>query len=222
MSEKFNPLTEAAVSKNQQVYEQIREAILNNEFPPGTVMVERKLCEMYGVSRSPIRNALHQLTFEGLLAYQPGSGTVVPDFTLEDILEIYDLLEVLQVYAARVCIRRLDAVGEATIKHIMSSMHQAMEAGDGVLTVQWDQRLHEFIVDQANNQRLKVFFDQLQNNQARLIARTLKDMSLYERTYEEHQEISANIIARNVEGASNALHSHYDTLRKYYIDLLIP
>ena len=52
-------------------------AILRDEFPAGTVMVERKLCDIYGVSRSPIRNALQQLTFEGFLSYQPGKGTVV-------------------------------------------------------------------------------------------------------------------------------------------------
>ena len=62
-------LSQTPDSKQQQVYKLIRDAIVKNEFPPGTVMVERKLCDIYNVSRSPIRNALQQLTFEGLLTY---------------------------------------------------------------------------------------------------------------------------------------------------------
>ena len=62
-----NALVQAPESKQQQVYKLIRDAILRGEFPSGTVMVERKLCDIYGVSRSPIRNALQQLTFEGFL-----------------------------------------------------------------------------------------------------------------------------------------------------------
>ena len=76
-----NALVQAPESKQQQVYKLIRDAILRDEFPAGTVMVERKLCDIYGVSRSPIRNALQQLTFEGFLSYQPGKGAVVADFS---------------------------------------------------------------------------------------------------------------------------------------------
>lgn len=217
----LNSIVQPSKNKYQQVYEQLREAILNNEFPPGTVMVERKLCELYHVSRSPVRNAIHQLTFEGLLSNQPGKGAVVPEFTLEDILDIYDLLEVLQVYAARMCIHRMDAIGQAEMERIMANMRKAIEQGDVRQSSQWDQRLHEFIVVRANNRRLQGFFEQLQNNQARLIAQTMNDMPLYERAYEEHQEICTCIIARDVEGAGEAIKCHYKNLRKYYIDLLI-
>ena len=56
-------------SKQIHVYNQIKEDILNGTFPPGTVMVERKLCDRYEVSRSPIRAALQMLVRDGLLSY---------------------------------------------------------------------------------------------------------------------------------------------------------
>lgn len=123
-----NALVQAPESKQQQVYKLIRDAILRDEFPAGTVMVERKLCDIYGVSRSPIRNALQQLTFEGFLSYQPGKGTVVADFSLEDILEVYDLIELCQLYAVRLWAERPDAFALETLGRIIQRNRQPSTA----------------------------------------------------------------------------------------------
>ena len=64
-------------------------------------MLERRLCEIYSMSRSPIRNALWQLTYEGLFKLHSRQGAAVAGFSIEDILEVYDLIETLQIYAAR-------------------------------------------------------------------------------------------------------------------------
>ena len=93
---KYDSLNQPVENKQQLAYQQIKQDILNNTYPAGTVMVERKLCEIYNVSRSPIRNALQQLTHEGLLSFVPGKGTVVASFSTDDILEVYDLIELLQ------------------------------------------------------------------------------------------------------------------------------
>lgn len=214
-------LSQTPDSKQQQVYKLIRDAIVKNEFPPGTVMVERKLCDIYNVSRSPIRNALQQLTFEGLLTYMPGKGTVVPEFTLEDILEVYDLLEVLQVYAVRQCVHQLDTVAEETMNLLLTSERAALEAGDLFVVSQWDQRFHDFIVDRSNNHRLKILFDQLNNQRVRFITPTLQDPEHYERSFQEHQDIFRSIREKNVDAAEAAVRQHYTTLKQYYIAVLI-
>ena len=61
-------------TKEVMVYEQIKKDILNNEFEPGTVLVERKLTEKYKVSRSPVRYALRQLVRDGLYQESRGKG----------------------------------------------------------------------------------------------------------------------------------------------------
>lgn len=73
-NQQIDALNQPAENKQQQAYQQIKQDILNNTYPEGTVMVERKLCDIYHVSRSPIRNALQQLTHEGLLSFVPGKG----------------------------------------------------------------------------------------------------------------------------------------------------
>lgn len=107
---KYDSLNQPVENKQQLAYQQIKQDILNNTYPAGTVMVERKLCEIYNVSRSPIRNALQQLTHEGLLSFVPGKGTVVASFSTDDILEVYDLIELLQDYAIKACINKQNAL----------------------------------------------------------------------------------------------------------------
>ena len=109
---KYDLLNQPAQSKQMLAYQQIKKDILNNTFPEGTVMVERKLCDIYQVSRSPIRNALQQLTHEGLLSFVPGKGVVVSSFSTEDILEVYDLIELLQLYAVSACITKASPAAE--------------------------------------------------------------------------------------------------------------
>ena len=216
-----NALVQAPESKQQQVYKPIRDAILRDEFPAGTVMVERKLCDIYGVSRSPIRNALQQLTFEGFLSYQPGKGTVVADFSLEDILEVYDLIELCQLYAVRLWAERPDAFALETLGRIIQRNRQAIDSGDPYETSVWDQRFHEFIVAKAGNHRLQGIYEQLHNQQLRFIARSLHDMTLSERSYQEHKAICEQLAAGDAAAAEQAVRRHYASLRQYYVHLLI-
>ena len=93
-------------------------------------MVERKLCEIYNVSRSPIRNALQQLTHEGLLSFVPGKGTVVASFSTDDILEVYDLIELLQDYAIKACINKQNALVVNALEMALNNMKTALEKDD--------------------------------------------------------------------------------------------
>ena len=184
-------------------------------------MVERKLCDIYGVSRSPIRNALQLLTFEGFLSYQPGKGTVVADFSLEDILEVYDLIELCQLYAVRLWAERPDAFALETLGRIIQRNRQAIDSGDPYETSVWDQRFHEFIVAKAGNHRLQGIYEQLHNQQLRFIARSLHDMTLSERSYQEHKAICEQLAAGDAAAAEQAVRRHYASLRQYYVHLLI-
>ena len=119
--DKFNAMSDSTMSKQNMVYEQIKSDILNNTYPEETVMVERKLSEIYNVSRSPIRKAIQQLTHDGLLTFVPGKGVVVAGFTIEDILEVYDLIEILQTYAVQSAINRMNEVDLAHIGVLLNN-----------------------------------------------------------------------------------------------------
>ena len=87
------------VSDNQSLYDRLRTAVLNGEFRPGTILVETAVAEAYGVSRTPVREALRALEKDGILQYN-GRHLMVRITTLEEVMEIYDCRIVLEGVAA--------------------------------------------------------------------------------------------------------------------------
>lgn len=85
----------------QHVFENLRHAILRGDIPPGNRLVESRLAETMGISRTPVREAMHKLEREGLLSKLPNSGFTVTGLTREDIEETFGIRSVLESYAAR-------------------------------------------------------------------------------------------------------------------------
>lgn len=207
--------------KQSQAYIQIKNDILNNTYPAGTLMVERKLCEIYNVSRSPIRNALQKLSHEGLLSFSPGKGVIVSEFNIEDILEVYDLIELLQVFAIKRCIGKGNPVALETLHDILEKMNSALSENNIAQAVEWDQRFHSFIINFAGNKRLINAYENLNNQSMRFQASTLGDKELAQRSYEDHLKIYASIENKDLKAAEDLLLLHYHNIKQYYLSKLI-
>lgn len=218
---KYESLNQPAENKQQLAYQQIKEDILNNTYPEGTVMVERKLCDIYHVSRSPIRNALQHLTHEGLLSFVPGKGTVVASFTTEDILEVYDLIELLQTYAVSACISKYNPLAVNALELALSNMKKSLDENDIFHCTRWDQKFHELLVSYSGNKRLENVYDQLDCQQMLFISTILDDAELAGQSYQEHSAILDAIKEKDVTTAQDCIRKHYYHIKQYYINKLL-
>ena len=90
------------------VAQKLREAIMSGTFKPGQRLVERELCEMTGVSRPSIREALRLLEADGMVNTVPHRGPVVSTISFEDARQLYAARAVLEGYAGRECARLRD------------------------------------------------------------------------------------------------------------------
>lgn len=90
------------------VAQKLREAIMSGRLKPGQRLVERELCEMMGVSRPSIREALRLLEADGLVNTVPHRGPVVSTISLEEAKQLYDARAVLEGFAGRECARLRD------------------------------------------------------------------------------------------------------------------
>jgi DNA-binding GntR family transcriptional regulator len=88
-------------SLGQHVFENLKHAILRGDIPPGNRLVENRLAETMGISRTPVREAMHKLEREGIIQKLPNSGFTVTGLTREDIEETFGIRSVLESYAAR-------------------------------------------------------------------------------------------------------------------------
>lgn len=218
---KSHTMNDSSESKQDIVYQQIKEDILNNTYPEGTLMVERKLSEIYNVSRSPIRKALQQLTHEGLLTFVPGSGVTVAGFTIEDILEVYDLIEIMQSYAVRTCINKFEKPEITTLGEFLVKMRHSLDEENLLACTRHDQHFHEYLISESGNKRLETIYSQLDVQSMRFIATILEDFALAERSYTEHMEIYHYIENKDADAAEKAMRNHYQNIRQYYVNKLI-
>jgi DNA-binding GntR family transcriptional regulator len=106
----------------KSAYESIRELILATDIPPGTQMVERKLAEVIGMSRVPVREALQRLVLEGLLEHHPGKGLVTRTYDEQDILDLYVFREPLDGAAARLFASRADPAEHEYLRTLFEGM----------------------------------------------------------------------------------------------------
>ncbi|SDB26436.1 GntR family transcriptional regulator [Eubacterium oxidoreducens] len=218
---KYKMINQSSDTKETYVYEKIKEGIIKNEFPPGTVMVERKLCELYNVSRSPIRNALRQLSTEGLLDVEQGIGIVVPIYTLEDILEVYDLLEVLQVYAISTSLKNYDDIAIGMLETIIENTKLQLTDGDLNQRMDWDVKFHEYIIHRVGNKRLDMIFELLLNQKRRFDITSLNDVDHATDATGQHEAILEAIKSGDVEESCKAIKEHLSYIKKYYINKLV-
>ena len=208
-------------SKQIHVYNQIKEDILNGTFPPGTVMVERKLCDRYEVSRSPIRAALQMLVRDGLLSYSQSQGMIVPEVTIEDIFEIYDLMELFQKYAVRRSIKRMNDLSLQALEATLYKIRESLDNENVLEAIKWDIKFHEFLVDFSESRRLKQFYEQISVQIGRFLSSTLEDTFLAERSYLEHRNIYNCLAEGDLKGAEEAISQHYANTKQYYVNRLL-
>lgn len=89
-------------------YQAILKAILSREFKPGDRLRSKEIAEILSISRTPVERALERLAGEGLVEFRPGDGPYVMEPTVGNVLELYDLRLILELYASSIAVRRPD------------------------------------------------------------------------------------------------------------------
>jgi DNA-binding GntR family transcriptional regulator len=92
---------------NEQVYEAIEGAIVRSELGPGALLGDRQLAEALGVSRTPVRDALHRLESSGLVERRGRAGWAVSGFALRDVHELFELRRILEPSRVRATLPKL-------------------------------------------------------------------------------------------------------------------
>src|SRR5215470_13527735 len=118
------------VPLRQSVYDALIDLIVGGELPPGQHLVETDLARQLGVSRQPVREALHRLEAEGWVDLRPNQGAFVHVPTDEEVDQLLDVRELLEVEAARLAARAATADDIARLRVICREGEAAVEAGD--------------------------------------------------------------------------------------------
>lgn len=138
-----------------QVFNRIQEDIINGRYEPGDSLVEMKLAEELGVSRTPIREAIRQLELEGLVTYIPNKGVYVTGISEQDIKDIYKIRSLVEGLAVKWAIERIEAHQLKELEEIVELMEYYTEKGDMEQVTKLDTQFHDVIYDACKSRVLK-------------------------------------------------------------------
>jgi DNA-binding GntR family transcriptional regulator len=193
-------------SLRDQAYAAIRASILDGRFEPGELLIEGRIAQQLGVSRGPVRDALHDLVEDGLVVDQPRSGTYVRELDGEDLVDIYNLRLAIESIAIRLCIRRGAETGP--LRALIDEMRSAARGNDSSGVVERELRFHEQLCSDSGNSELLRMFQRLEGPVHLALA---MDDALYENLddiAEEHLPIVEAIDARDEALAVAVMYDH--------------
>ena len=150
------------------VRETLREAILDGHLAPGTWLREEEIARELGVSRTPVREALQQLTAIELIEFKPHQGAVVARLTSDDILAIYVVREALEGVSARLAAVRATAEDCQALRDILTEMESRNACGDTESLAELDLMFHARMRQISTNRYLDRFLSQVEQSVRRI------------------------------------------------------
>jgi DNA-binding GntR family transcriptional regulator len=136
---------------HDEVVQRIRGLIVQGELAPGERVPERELCERFGISRTPFREALKVLASEGLVDLQHQRGAVVSTITTHDVDDMFQVMGVLEALAGELACARASDAEISAIDDFHREMLACYREHDLNGYFQYNQRIHEAIMQAAGN-----------------------------------------------------------------------
>lgn len=189
------------------VSRRISGAILHGELPPGTRLREESLAAVYEVSRTPIREALIQLSSIGLVELIPNRGATVLELTLEDVSEVYHLRAVLEGEAASLAAKAATPEMISFLEKACDRLAQLHRA-PGAEQLAADTEFHYRIAEASGSGRLTALIRQVSTipeAYRSMIAYSSEDMSEAER---QHRTITGELRGHRSAGAARLMRRH--------------
>lgn len=192
----------------QEVAERLRQRIFAHELVPGTWIDEQKLADHYGISRTPLREALKVLASEGLVELKPRRGCYVTELSPKDLDDIFPLMALLESRATHEAVQNASNADIAALNEIHAQLEASARERRIPDFFDANQEFHKKLQELADNRWL---LSMIQDLRKVLKLSRLHSLSLEGRlaqSLEEHRAIMAAIKARNVVVAEQLMHHH--------------
>lgn len=203
------------------VFKTLREAIITGDLQPGERLMEIKLANELGVSRTPVREAIRKLELEGLVIMTARKGAEVAPINEKDLKEVLEIRKSLESLACELACKTVQDSDIRKLKQINSEINNAVEAEDIELITKKDVEFHEAINVITDNKRLIQMLHQLKEHIFRYRFEYIKEMKNKKTIVEEHNRIIDSIAAKDEEKASREIKLHIEIQEKYILNTLI-
>jgi GntR family transcriptional regulator, trigonelline degradation regulator len=195
------------------VYEELKAAIVDLRLAPGDPLREATLAGQLGVSKTPIREALTRLEQEGLVETTSFKGAVVTGYSRQDLIEIYELRELLENAAARAAAESMAEADRARLSRISRESRKLKKDKDAAGLAALLSEFDDVVFDQVRNSRIRALVENLRAHLTRIGHLTAEIPGRIEASVDEHEKIVDAIAARDSELAERQMREHIRSVR---------
>ncbi|WP_052863403.1 GntR family transcriptional regulator [Streptomyces niger] len=190
-------------SRTQYVLEAVKHRILTGQLSPGQSLVETELAAQYGVSKTPVREALKTLAGTGLVVMSQYKGVTVRTVDATMAREVYDVRLLLEPEAVRRTVR-----SAASVEDARTALTRAAEAADPADRSLANRDFHRALYLPCGNPLLTRMLDEVRDQAALVSTVAWAAVPSWEREAAEHEEILRLATAGDADGAARAVHTH--------------
>ena len=191
----------------EEVAELLRQRIFKRELEPGSWIDELKIAEEYGISRTPLREALKVLAAEGLVTMKVRRGAYVTEVSDKDLADVYHLLALLESDAAGVVAQRASDTELAELKALHADLEAALPDRDRFFAL--NERFHMRVLEIANNRWREQMVADLRKVMKLNRHNSLFKTGRIDESLAEHRAIMVALLARNAELTQQRMHEHF-------------
>jgi len=195
-------------SLHDQLAAHLRDMIMEGVFKPGEKIQEQDLCDRFGVSRTPIREALRALAAEGFLTLTPNRGARIAKPSVEEIEELYPLIGALEGLAGELACARITDEGIRRIEGLHRRMMAYYRKGKLAETKKLNRQIHEAIFEAAGNASLTAQYRNLmiRTHSIRYVVR--ESAERLRESQKDHENMIAALRARDGIKLGQILREH--------------
>lgn len=204
---------------SELVYRRLKDQIISGDLAPGSRLIELSIAADFGVSRTPVREALKRLAAENLVLADPARGMIVHAPDAAEIEDVFVVREALDGLAARLAAHRITPSELSRLRLIVDTMRQAIESDRREQIVLANQRFHDVIYSAAGNAMLARVASDLRDFVRRFSTLPFASPDRVEHVLAEHEAILAALEAHSPEAAQTASNGHLEAAREYLVRL---
>ena len=195
-------------SLGQHVFENLKDAIIKGDMPPEGRLIESRLAETLGISRTPVREAIHKLEREGYLRKLPRGGFSVLGLNRDDVEETFGIRSVLESYAARLAAEKHRKADLKPLENKIKIYQKHLDCKDLDVLPDINTEFHDLLYTLSRSPKLIHMINNLRDQIYRYRQMILKDENLARMSNEDHKDMLELIRQRDAGGVERLVREH--------------
>jgi DNA-binding GntR family transcriptional regulator len=192
----------------EHVFDSLKQAIIRGNMSPGEWLVESHIAETLGISRTPVREAIHKLEREGLIERQPRGGFTVLGLSRDDIEETFGIRAVLEGYAARLAATKHSKEELEALKSKIEEFEKCLDRNQLNKLTQINTEFHNMLYAMSKSPKLIHLINSLKDQIFRFRQMILKEAKMAKVSNEDHKQMLKLIRLRDANGVELLVRDH--------------